>query len=109
MCFVSVVTIDPPGPLFLPISIQKNITCLGDQLSSLYVLKNNVEVLYVLAVGSEFVEGIMITSVNRTRVLISVNTNNTSLSGLRCEGNIVNKSGAFPSSVILNLTIYGKW
>ena len=25
--FVSIVTVDPPGPLYLPVSTQRNITC----------------------------------------------------------------------------------
>ena len=105
---VSIVTIDPPGPLYLPISTQRNVTCSGGQLTSLFVLfSNKNSVLYGLVVGTEFATGIVITSVFPT-LLISVNIRDTSVTGLRCDGNIVTVNGTIQDSVTLNITIYGK-
>ena len=108
--FVFIVTIHPPGPLYLSISTQRNITCSGRQLTSLFVLfRDKDPILYILEEGIQAVAGIVITSESRTRLLISVNTNNTSVTGIRCEGNIVTDSGgATVDSDTLNLTIYGK-
>ena len=75
----------------------------------MFVLFRDKEVLYILKEGNEAVAGIVITSESRTRLLISVNTNNTSVTGIRCEGNIATDSGgATEDSDTLNLTIYGK-
>ena len=107
--FVSIVTIDPPGPLYLPISTQRNITCSGEQLTSLFVLFSDKDaVLYTLREGSEFVPGIILTSESRTRLLISINNNDTSVTGIRCEGNIVIDGRVTPDSDTLDLTLYGK-
>ena len=109
MCFL-IVTIHPHGPLSLPTNIQMNITCFGGQLTSLYVLFGDKDaVLYYLAQGSEFVPGIKITHLNQTSVFILVNTSNTSVTGLRCEGNIViGGKKTIIDSDTLDLTIYGK-
>ena len=68
-------------------------------------------ILYILEEGIQAVAGIVITSESRTRLLISVNTNNTSVTGIRCVGNTATDSdgvGATEDSDTLNLTIYGK-
>ena len=109
--FVLIVTIHPPGPLYLPISMQRNITCSGGrQLTFLYVLFSNKTVVYDIVKGSEFVTGIVITSVSAglTRLLISVNTNDTSVTGIRCHSTIRINNQITEVSKALNLTIYGK-
>ena len=110
--FVSVVTIEPPGPLYLPILTQRNITCSVEgnlELTSLHVIFNDRSpVIYGLLEGRKFVAGIAIISASDKRILVSVNTNITSVTGIRCEFNIVTDSGIVESSDTLNLTIYGK-
>ena len=34
--FVSIVMIDPPGPLYIPILTQKNITCSITEINLIY-------------------------------------------------------------------------
>ena len=110
--FISVVTIEPPGPLYLPILTQRNITCSVEgnlELTSLRVTFNDRSpVIYGLLEGREFVIGIAIISARGIRILVSVNTNIISVTGIRCEFIIVTESGIFESSDTLNLTIYGK-
>ena len=109
---VSVVTIEPPGPLYLPILTQRNITCSVEgnlELTSLDVIFNDRSpVIYDLLEGREFVAGIAIISASDKRMLVSVNTNITSVTGIRCEFRFVTDSGIVKSSDTLNLTIYGK-
>ena len=106
--------IDPPGPLYLAISTLRNITCSieGDEgrlLDTLVVLFSDANpVISFLKEGKMVVPGIVITSFSqttRTRALISVNTSNKSIIGLRCEG-LTRPSIRGESS--LNLTIYGE-
>ena len=106
--------IDPPGPLYLAISTLRNITCSieGDEgrlLNTLVVLFSDANpVISFLMEGKMVVPGIIITSFSqttRTRALISVNTNNTSIIGLRCEG--LTRPSIREEST-LNLTIYGE-
>ena len=86
------------------------MTCSGGQLTSLYVLLGNTDpVRYALVKGSEFVAGILITYTSLTRLSISVNTSDTSVTGIRCEGNIVIGSGATQDSDTLNFTVYGEY
>ena len=110
-CF-SLVVLVPPGPLYLPISTQRNITCsaegAGRQLISLFILFSDINpVSSFIMDGTEVIQGIEITSVNepKTRALISVNTDNTSVIGLRCRS--VTTSTNIEEST-LNLTIYGE-
>ena len=70
---------------------------------------NNNQVRYALVEGSEFVAGILITYTSLTRLSISVNTSDTSVTGIRCEGNIVIDSGATQDSDTLNFTLYGEY
>ena len=110
--FVSVVIIEPPGPLYLPILTQRSITCSVEEnliLTSLHVIFNDRrQVKYGLLERREFVTGIAITSASDKRILLSINTNLTSVTGIRCEFYIVTDSGIVESSDTLNLTIYGK-
>ena len=105
-------TIDPPEPLYLPILTQRNITCSVEEnlsLTPLYVIFNDRSpVLYGLLEGREFVTGIVIISAKDKRILVSVNTNIISVTGIRFEFNIVTDSGIIHGSDTLNLTIYGK-
>ena len=110
--FVSVVTIEPPGHLYLPILTQRNITCSAEgnlELTSLCVIFNDRSpVIYRLVEGIELVTGIAIISASDKRILVSVNTNITSVTGIRCEFSFETDSGIVESSDTLNLTIYGK-
>ena len=110
--FISVVTIEPPGPLYLPILTQRNITCSVEEnlaLTSLNVIfKDRSPVIYGLLEGREFVIGIALISASDKRVLVSVNTNIISVTGIRYEFNNITDSGVIQGSDTLNLTIYGK-
>ena len=109
--FVSVVILDPPGPLYLPMSTQRNITCSAvgaeRRLTSLDVLFSDTNPVSSFIVEGKVIQGIEIISVNqpKTRALISVNTNNTSIIGLRCRS--ITASAIIDEST-LNLTVYGK-
>ena len=110
--FVSVVMIDPPGPIYIPILKQKNITCSVEgvdrrQLNSLVMLFSDINPITSFITKGKVIQGIDITfiSQSRARALISINTDNTSIIGLRC--------GSLTRSLIieestLNLTIYGE-
>ena len=110
--FISVVTIEPPGPLYLPILKQWNITCSADEnisLTSLYVIFNDRSpVRYGLIEGREFATGIAITSASDKGILASVKTSIFSITGITCEFYNVTDSGIIRGSTTLNLTIYGK-
>ena len=109
--FVSLVTIDPPGHLYLPISTQRNITCSieGGTLSQFVVTFSNKDsITYTPLPGTEFVTGIVVISADLTRFLISININDTSVTGIRCEGNFRAGSSSTPHAVTLHLTIYGE-
>ena len=110
--FISTVTIDPPGHLYLPISTQRNATCSieGGTLNHLVVTFSDKDsVRYTLQPGRERVPGIVITSATLTRLLISININDTSVTGIRCEGTIeTSNSTTTPGVDTLNLTIFGK-
>ena len=105
-------TIEPPGPLYLPILTQRNITCSVEgniALTSLRVIfHDRSPVIYGLLEGREFVAGVAIISASNIRILVSVNTNIISVTGIRCKFSIVTDSGIVESSDTLNLTIYGK-
>ena len=109
---VSVVTIEPPGPLYLPILTQSNITCSAEgnlELASFNVIFNDRNpVRYGLYEGREFVTGIALISASDKRILVSVNTDIISVSGITCEFDNITDSGVIRRSDTLNLTIYGK-
>ena len=110
--FVSIVTVDPAGPLYLPISTQRNITCSVEEgtLSQFVVTVSNKDsVTYTLLPGTEFFTGIIVINANFTKLLISININDTSVTGIRCEGNLRTGSSSTPDASTLNLTIYGEW
>ena len=110
--YISVVIIEPPGPLYLPILTQRNITCTVEgnlALTSLNVILNDRSpIRYGLVEKREFVTGIAITSADAKRILVSVNTNIISVSGIRCEFIILTESAVTVGSDTVNLTIYGK-
>ena len=109
--FLSLVILDPPGPLYLPISTQRNITCsaegAGRVLSSLVMLFCDISPVSSFIMEGKVIQGIEIISVNqpKTRALISVNTNNTSIIGLICRS--ITASAIIHEST-LNLIIYGE-
>ena len=109
--FVSIVTVDPPGPLYLPISTQRNITCSveGGTLSQFVVTFSNKDSLaYAPQPGTELVTGIVIISADFGRFLISINISDTSVTGIRCEGNLQTGSTLTSDADTLELTIYGE-
>ena len=110
--FVSIVMIDPPGPLYLPISTQRNITCSiegveGRQLNLLVILFSDINLIASLITEGKVIQGIDISFVSqsRTRALISINTDNTSVIGLKC-GSLTRSLNL--EETTLNLTIYGE-
>ena len=111
-CVYSLVTIDPPGPLYLPILTQRNITFSVEgnlALTSLNVIFNDRSpVIYGLLEGKEFITGIALISASDKRILVSVNTSIISVTGIRYEFNNVTESGIIRGSDTLNLTVYGK-
>ena len=110
--FVSIVTVDPPGPLYLPISTQRNITCSvqGGTLTQFVVtFSNKNSTTYTLLPGTELVTGIVVISADLARFLISINIYDTSVTGIRCEGNLQIGSSSTPGADTLNLIIYGEW
>ena len=109
--FYSIVTVDPPGPLYLPISTQRNITCSveGGTLNQFVVtFSNKNSIVYTPQPGTEFVTGIVVISADFARFLISININDTSVTGIRCEGNLQTGSLTTPDADTLDLTIYGE-
>ena len=108
--FISIVTIDPPGPLYLPMLIERNITFSVEtgRFISLHVTFNdgNSE-RYGLVEGREFVAGIAIISASVKRLLVSVNTNITSVTGIRYEFETV-ADRVTEDEDMLSITIYGK-
>ena len=103
-------TINPPGPLYLPISTQRNITCSieGGTLSQLVVTFSDKDsVRYTLQRGRRDT-GIVVTSASLKRLLISININDTSVTGIRCEGTTETSGTATPVADTLYLTIFGE-
>ena len=110
--FVSIVIVDPPGPLYLPIPTQRNITCSveGGTLGQFVVtFSNKNSTAYAPQPGTELVAGIVIISADFTRFLISINTNDTSVTGIRCEGNLQTGNTLTPDADTLEITVYGEW
>ena len=104
-------TVDPPGPLYLPISTQRNITCSveGGILSQFVVTFSNKDsVTYTPRPGTELVTGIVVISADFKSFLISININDTSVTGIICEGNLQTGSSSAPDADTLNLTMYGE-
>ena len=110
--FISIVTIDTAGPLYLPISAQRNITCSveGGTLKHFSVTFSNKDsTVYTPQLGTELVTGIVIISADFKRFLISININDTSVTGIRCVGILQTGSTVTSDVDTLNLTIYGEW
>ena len=103
---------DPPGHLYLPISTQRNITCSveGGTLSQFVVIFSKKDsITYTPLPGTEFVTGIVVISADFAKFSISININDTSVTGIRCEGNLQTGSSSTPDADTLNLTVYGEW
>ena len=111
LCASPTVTIDPPGPLYLPVPTQRNITCSVEagRLFSLFIIFSDREpVEYVLVDGTEIVTGIVILSATVSSSLLSVKTNDTLIIGIRCNGIFQSGGTSTTDRYTLNLTIYGK-
>ena len=109
--FYSIVAVDPPGPLYIPISTQRNITCSveGGTLSQFVVTFSNKDfITYTPLPGAELVTGIVVIFADFIRFLMSININDTSVTGIRCEGNLQTGSSSTPDVDTLDLTIYGE-
>ena len=109
--FVSIVIVDPPGPLYLPISTQRNITCSveGGTLGQFVVTFSNKNfTTYTPQPGTELVTGIVIISADFVRFLISINTSDTSVTGIRCEGSLQTGNTLTSDADTLELTVYGE-
>jgi len=105
--YFSTVTTNPPGPLYLPIFTQTNITCstVGPQGTLLIeILFSNMNPKVLEGREGELL-GIATTYRNGTLSIITVNTSNTSLIGIRCVF-FPNSSTLVESTTIL--TIYSK-
>ena len=105
-------TIDPPGPLYFPILTQRIFTCSvqGGTLSSIIILfRNKDPISFVVVAEREIVSGIVVTPFLPIRILISVNTSDTSIIGIRCEGILQSSTTTTTQDdYTLNLTIYGE-
>ena len=109
---VSVVMIYPPGPLYIPILTQRNITCSfewvqGRQLNLLVILFSDINPITSFITERKVIQEIDILFVSqlRTRALISINTDNTSVLGLRF-GSLA--ASGIVEETTLNLTVYGE-
>ena len=106
-------TIDPPGPLYFPILTQRIFTCSvqGGTLSSIIRLlfSDKDPASFVVVAEREIVSGIVVTPFLPIRILMSVNTSDTSIIGIRCEGIFQSSTTTTtPDGYTLNLTIYGE-
>ena len=107
-------SIDPDGPLFIPINTQRTITCSytdGAIYSWSVILRNSIEYGAYLFQGT--VERFGITGIFMAPLLqLIVNTSNTSIVGLRCAGGVPDIMAKViignESEADINLTIYGK-
>ncbi len=107
------VTVNPTGPLYLPIKRQETVTChiaSGTIRNWYIILQNGIEkgINPLIAISNAQFPGITGRYVPEgySTLLITINTTNTSIAGLRCEG--VNAESLIFSATI-NLTIYGKF
>ena len=104
--------IDPPGPIYIPILTQKNITCSiegveGRQLNLIVILFSDINPITSFIMEGKVIQGVDITFVSQSRVraLISINTDNTSIIGLGCGSLAVSR---IVEETTLNLTVYGE-
>ncbi len=107
MFLLFLVEITPTGPLYIPINTQRNVTCHleGNKAINSYgiILNNGTPMLFVPGQEST-IPGFAGRYVNGAfnTVLITVNTTETSVTGLSCSSIGV----LFPSTI--NVTIYGE-
>ena len=107
-------SLDPEGPLFIPINTLRNITCSsteGPSFSWYVILRNST--VFGASVYQGTVERFGITGIFMVPLLqLRVNTSNTSIVGLRCVGVVIDSMGNVirgnESEAKINLTIYGK-
>ena len=105
------VEITPNGPLYVPINTQRNITCRVEGEITIdtwsIILNNGTELNYRPAFNQEpSIPGFTASYVNGVpnTLLITVNTTETSVTGLSCF--ITVDLVVVPSTI--NVTIYGK-
>ena len=106
---------DSDGPLFIPISTQRTITCSSteDPINSWSVILRHSTVLGATA-SQGIVERFGITGMFMPPMLLQliVNTSYTSIIGLRCVSAVLDSMGfairGNQSEANINLTIYGK-
>ncbi len=105
------VEITPIGPLYVPVNTQRNITCHVEGPDPIercdIILKNETELYFRPAFNEESsIPGITGSYVNGAfnTLLITVNTTETSVTGLSCF--ITMDLEAVPSAI--NVTIYGE-
>ncbi len=105
------VEITPNGPLYVPINTQRNITCRVEGEITIdtwaIILKNGTELNFRLAFNQEpSIPGFTGSYVNGVpnTLLITVNTTETSVTGLSCF--IIENLVLVPSTI--HVTMYGK-
>ena len=112
LLFIPIVTIYPPGPFYFPILTQRNFTSSveGGILTSIIVLFSDKDpASFVVVAEREIVSGIVVTPFLPIRILISVNSNDTSIIGIKCEGILQSSTTTTTrDDYTLNLTIYGE-
>ncbi len=106
--FLIVVEITPIGPLYVPVNTQKNITCHVEGTVDRWgvILKNGTELSFrpslnedtsIPGITGRYVNGVFNT------LLITVNTTETSVTGLSC---FISVNLVLVQSTV-NVTIYG--
>ena len=104
-------TIDPPGPLYLPIVRQRNISCsvengLFSQIEVIF--SDKMPESYIPVSGMEVAMGLTVISANSAKLFMSIDTNDTSIIGIICKGNIQTGTTTTRDEFALNITIYGE-
>ncbi len=110
MLLLFTVEITPTGPLYIPINTQRNVTCRhlegSKAISSYGVILNDRTLLVFEPAQESTIPGITGSYVNgvTNTLLITVNTTETSVTGLSC---FITVGFALVPSTI-NVTIYGE-
>ncbi len=109
MLLLFLVDFTPTGPLYIPINIQRNVTCHlegNKAIASWGIILNNRTPMVFEPAQESTIPGITGRYVNgvTSTLLITVNTTETSVIGLSCF--ITVGLGLVPSTI--NVTIYGE-
>ena len=111
VCFITV-DINPSEMLYFPINTLRNVTCRveGGAITRWFIILNDgsEESINTLINNMPSIPGITGRLVNGgfSTLEITVNTSNTSVTGLRCEGVDGNAAPVRPAAI--NVTILGK-